>query len=208
MGFSFYVPSYFQHYVCDSLGNLRVTILSVNGNIVTGTFQGTNYIYGLPAYNGVSVSNGKFMCRVKNYQPYVDEINKWKYIEEDMVYPNNPFMIYGGNILNAAKTFTGGRYYLTINGESDNLNSKFKLVIASNSSISTGNYISSYSVSQSLDTLYITSGSTILANYNRFSNNISCQIDSISSSRVVGRFGQVIIGNPDRIRQGSFKANF
>ena len=208
VGFSFYMPSLFRYYVDDSVGNLKVTISSVNGNIVSGFFEGTNFIYGLPSYNGLSISNGKFTCRLKNYQPYIDSVNKWKYIEEDMVYQNNPFMIYGGNILNATRSFKTNRYYLTINGESDNLNSKFKLVIASNSAIDTGNYTTNYFGYPLLDTLYITSGSTILANFNGGSNNVSCHIDTINSNKVVGKFGQVIVGNPGRIRQGNFRANF
>lgn len=200
IGLSFYSPSRFVYYVDDSLGNLKVTISSVNGNIISGSFEGVNY-------NGLPISNGKFNCRIKNYQPYIDSLNKWKYIQEDIVYNSNPFMIYGGNILNATKTFSGNRYYLTVKGESDNLVSKFKLVIASNSPIDTGNYISDY-VSKSLDTLNITSGTINIDNFIKPSNGVFCHIDTINSSKVTGTFRQTIVGNPSRIRQGNFRANF
>ena len=76
-GLTYYTPSYFPYYIDDSTGNLTVTISTVNGNIVSGYFSGTNY-------NGKSISNGKFFCRIKNYSSYLDSPYKWKYVHEQI----------------------------------------------------------------------------------------------------------------------------
>lgn len=56
--------------VTDSSGSLTVIISQVSGNVVYGSFSGTNY-------DGNPLSAGSFAARIKNYIPQADSANQW-----------------------------------------------------------------------------------------------------------------------------------
>jgi hypothetical protein len=154
VGLQFYTPSIYPFYVNDSLGSLLLTISSVTANIVKGYFSGTNK-------DGKVISNGLFSCQVKNYVPQIDSVNKWSFCEDDYTFFYN---IYGGNIIDAKKTQAGNNHVLTVNGESDNGTSRFKLILSSTSAIAQGKVYSTDnfpSSQNSLDSLSFNSNTKI-----------------------------------------------
>jgi hypothetical protein len=200
-GLTYYSPSYYSHWVDGSMGDLSVTINTVNDNIVSGFFSGTNY-------DGKAIANGRFFCRIKNYRPYVDSVNKWQYVNESL---GVSFDIVGGNILYAIKKFTGNKYRLSIKGETDLNTESFKLAISSASPIDTGTYlVYNRRDIRWLDTLYIKSSDRLYQDVDG-STTISytfCHIDKIDDKQVVGTMGEKREGSDQVIRKGSFKASF
>ena len=209
VGLQLYSPSIYPFYVNDTLGDLTVIINSVKGNIVDGFFSGING-------DGKAITGGNFSCRVKNYVPQVDSSNKWGFSVDESIFLYN---IYGGNVLNASKSQILNKYFLTVNGESDNGDSKFKVVISSYSPISTGTYQTGY-FSNHLDTLYFKSNRKIWnGNTTYFYSDghypTYCRIDTINSYKVVGTlFGKINIYlsssgfTSTDIKKGSFRASF
>lgn len=197
---NYYLPSLYFVYICEDGGDLTVTIDSVNGNIVKAHYSGS--------YIGQPVS-GYFTCRVKNYQPYPDAVNKWTYLDEHL--PSFTANIYGGNILNASKVVNGNRHVLTVNGESDQSLSTFKLVISSSNPIDTGTYYTVYTnvaPYRNLDSVYFKTSTSTVLNYGYgYSYEAKCIIDSIDNNRVVGRFN-FIIPSAQTYKQGRFRAHF
>jgi hypothetical protein len=197
------------------VGNVKVTISSVTGNIVTGTFSGVNN-------TGKGILNGKFSCRVKNYQPQTDSVNKWQFGLDEHIFLYN---LYGGNVLNAGLSQNAGRYLLTVNGESDNGSSTFKMVLSSNSPLTTGVYQTKdifNSPGLTIDSLYFRSqtriwnGNTTYFSTEDFSQFPAyCRIDAIDANGVTGTlYGKIIIFlNSGSItsaymRAGKFRASF
>lgn len=201
-GLQYYIPSIYPLYITDDAGDLSVNITSVTGNVVTGTFAGGNR-------DGKKITEGKFICRIKNYLPQPDLDTKWKFSFDDNYY--YLYTLYGGNILNANKTQTGNRYLLTVNGESDQGLSKFKIVLSSSSSITSGVYKTGYYLEKQVDSMYFKSdqkswnGNTTYLFSDEYSDTY-CRIDTIDSKEVAGAlFGKIAGVN---IRKGSFKATF
>jgi hypothetical protein len=209
-----YVPSVDRSFVADSTGSLTVTIARLSGNIVYGAFSGTNS-------DGTPITGGSFAVRVKNYTPEADSTNKWAFGMFLNRYPENAYHAYGGNVLNAALSTASGRNYLTVNGESDNGASVFKLVISSTDPITTGMYSTpsfSNPFTKTVDSLYFSS--PLQATY-AWTTSFNAEaayaqyptlvvIDSIDAHHVAGRiqgnFG-VLIGSPE-IQLGRFSASF
>jgi hypothetical protein len=149
---------------------------------------------------------------VKNYVPYTDSTNKWKYIEQNIASFYSAF--YGGNILNATKSFDAvnyRHYRLTVNGESDRMFSSFKMAISSTLPIDTGTYTTTFdpqSQNRIIDSLYFKSpGATVMNHSINSPQKVYCHIDSINAVRVVGQYWQDIPGTQN-FRQGRFRANF
>jgi hypothetical protein len=212
VGLQLYIPSYYRNYVNDSLGSLTVTITQVNGDVVLGNFSGNS--------PGGTVASGSFAVRIKNYVPEVDSANKWAFGEDETLFSYRTF---AGNILNAALTQISGRYYLTVNGESDRRASVFKLMLSSVVPIKKGTYASrnQWGVpSDRIDSLYFISPEKIWNGNNTFlfSDSYSpsiVQIDSIDANHVEG----VLMGvlniylsssgvTTAYIREGKFIASF
>jgi hypothetical protein len=209
VGLQFYSPSIYPFYINDTSGNLTVNINYVNGNIVAGSFFGTND-------DGKTISNGKFSCRVKNYTDQKDSLNKWAFSEDESIFLYN---IYGGNITSAVKSQTANKYFLTINGESDDNTSVFKLMISSKSPIAKGVYQAQYSDNK-LDSINFLSnakiwnGNTTKLYIDEYTTAF-CSIDSIDSHRVYGTlYGRInIYINANGIsgadmKKGRFQAAF
>ncbi len=200
---SVYFPSLYFVYICETDNHLKLTIDSVNGSIVKGHYTGS-------LYNGNSV-NGSFVCRVKDYAPYPDSLNKWVYTDENIASFSSA--IYGGNILGANKSFTGNKYQLTINGETDQAFSRFKLSISSNTPIDTGTYSTYLNVyppaNRDIDSLYLGSPLKTLLNIGYMGSPFRyyCHIDSINNSKVSGKFWNDPAGT-QIFRLGKFRASF
>jgi hypothetical protein len=212
VGFQAYRPSIVTHFVSDTIGNLKVTITSVSGNIVEGTFSGASQ--GSSTGSQVNITSGKFKCRVRNYVSQQDSINKWGFSESnDLQYP---YHTWGGNIIEAKQFQNGIWYYVLLNGESDNGKSKFTLKLSSTSPISPGIYKTGYNVNN-VDSIYFNCSPMGFIYYQRSDESFACQIDTISSQRIVGHFyGKVnfatdpnsaLIYQPS-LRRGYFRANF
>jgi hypothetical protein len=209
VGLQAITPGIDPFYVNDSLGDLTVTINSVNGNVVTGVFSGMNK-------DSTSISGGKFSCRVRNYVPQVDSVNKWDFSEDEPVFL---YRMFGGNILTATKSELSGRSYLSIVGESDNEDSQFQLVISSNSAIAPGIYKTG-SYTNALNSLYFKSNTKIWNGNTTYlyaddSYPAYCRIDSIDSQKVVGTlYGHINISLSSagktgaEIKKGRFRASF
>jgi len=182
VGLEFYQPSLYPHYVSDSFSNVTLNISYVNNNVVVGSFNGTNY-------TGAPITGGTFICRIQDYMPQTDSEFKWGFSEDENIFRYN---IYGGNMLNASKYQVGSRYFLTLNGESDNGSSQFKIVLSSTTPISTGNYQSGVFAKQ-LDSLYFKSNTKIWNGNSTylFADNYQtfCKIDTISANYVSGTIG-------------------
>src|SRR5258705_1170714 len=208
VGFRIWRPSFYPFFVNDTLGNLSVTIDAVYGNVVEGRFSGTSQ-QGAP-YPEKQVSDGKFRCRVKYYQAQQDSISKWGFSENN---GSTLYNIYGGNVFNGIKHQNGSRYLLTINGESDNSLSNFKIVLRSTSPISTGLYQNGSSTNL-IDSFYFRSP---LVNYftEDFRSGAYCQIDSLDNEKVVGRiYGSISLRlspfatTPADVLKSFFRAKF
>ena len=222
-GLQLYVPSLYRHYINDSLGSLAVTITKVSGNVVYGNFSGTNPANGIESAGPISA--GSFAVRVKNYVPQADSVNKWAFGQDD---GSNTgifhYRTFGGNVLSAALTQNTGRYYLTINGESDHGASVFKTVVSSGSPITTGLYSVAYGAgtvsSGRMDSLYFMSPEKIWNGNNTYlySDGYTAayvQIDSIDAHYVKGKLlGAINIYLSGAgytrayIREGRFSASF
>ena len=206
-------------YVDDSIGDFAVTIESVNSNIVRGHFSGLNA-------SGYKIEGGTFICRVANYAPENDAINRWAFgawIDPAFgVYDS-----YAGNITSAAKTTIGGRNYLSVAGESDNGRSHFKITLSSSYPITTGIYQLHNSTFNVIDTIYFKSGVPtwdnivphlyVDASVASTGGETYCSIDTLDNNHVVGSFYGIIANNLDvnsggsghrEIHKASFRAGF
>jgi hypothetical protein len=170
--------------VTDSAGSLTVTISKVSGNVVYGSFSGT---YS----DGIAVTGGSFAARVKNYVPQTDSANQWGF----GTITNNPvaYHIYGGNVINTELSSNNGRYYLTVNGESDMGASIFKVEISSVSPIAKGVYFNTanFPGPNNVDSFYFNSSAQIFGgptHYDAISypNPTMVIIDSIGPHYVSG----------------------
>lgn len=197
-GFNFYRPSVNICNVGDTLGDLTVTINSVNNNIVEGTFNGYSEVEANP------VANGRFRCRVINYKPEADSVNKWKFLED--FYYLSHYSIWGGNVTKSTKSKIGSLYYLTIKGQSNHNASQFKLVIKSLSPIDTGMYENNPHVNN-VDSLYFKTGDKYFFQYDNFDQRVYCHIDAIDDKKVSGTIGQIVPGG-ELIRKGYFSGTF
>lgn len=192
-------------------GDLRVTIASVSGDVVTGSFSGINY-------DGKSLT-GTFNCRVKDYIRQVDLASKWFFGESEIIFG---YRLFGGNVLNASLSQNAGRYLLTINGESDNGQSVFKMVLSSTTSIAAGNYVGSFmSPGKHIDSLYFRSpvkiwngNDTYLYSDDASQYPVYVSIDAIDQQKVTGTiYGNIRIGlssgsiTSAYIKEGKFSAS-
>lgn len=197
-------------YVDDSLGNMTVTIHSVVGNIVRGTFSGISE-------NWRKIDTGSFVCRVANYRHEQDAENRWAFgawIDHSFGLYN----CYAGNISRAFKTSANGLNYLTINGESDNGASQFKIVLRSNSPITKGPYIIHSDNFNVLDTLYFKSGvrtwdGTLPYLYSHqgtalLGGETFCFIDTIDNTQVKARLYGIIWNNLQDVYFGPGYSSF
>lgn len=172
--------------VTDSAGSLTVTISQVSGNVVYGSFSGTNY-------DGNALTGGNFAARVKNYSPQPDSVNQWVF--GAIITPNPAYYIYGGNVTNTTLSTNNGRYYLTVNGESDMGASTFKMVISSVDPIAKGTYVITpyFPGPYNVDSFYFRSPASIYGstptNFNAitFPNPTTVIIDSIGPHYVSGQ---------------------
>jgi hypothetical protein len=205
-----FVPVVYRNFVTDTFGSMSVTINSVNGNIVEGVFSGIN------AYTYTPISNGKFKCRVKNYTPEPDSPYKWQFgINES----NEEYAAYAGNMIKAIKTQDATRYYLTLNGNSDNGTSTFKIVLSSLSPISANTYQIRLSPNK-IDSMYFSSNTKLWNGNTTFMQmtdyaDAYCRIDSIDNKEVSGvlygritRYFNAGSGAGNIIKKASFKAAF
>lgn len=173
--------SYYSYYVNSLGGELTAIIKTVNGEIVTGSFSGTNYL-------GQEITAGSFSCRIKNYYPVADALNTWSFGTSGSILG---YSLYGGNIINANKSDSAGRYFLTLNGDTDNGNSNFKLVLSSNNPFAAGIYTISNPPSL-LNEFYfdcirkLWNGNRIYITKNSSIYPIFCRIDSIDVQKVSG----------------------
>ena len=213
VGFQAYRPSIVTHYASDVVGDLTVTIQSVSGNVVEGIFSGSSQ--GNFTGSQVSIGTGRFRCRVRNYVPQVDSVNKWGFSESNDL--QFPYHTWSGNVLNTSKYSNGGLYYLVVNGESDNGASKFKIKLRSTSPIGPGIYPTGNNYPNNADSVYFSSGPLNVSYFQTFSSELACQIDTITNEKLVGRFyGKFYLmnnANPGiysgrAVRRGFFKANF
>lgn len=206
-GLQLYVPSIYPLYITDYTGDLSVTINSVDGNIITGSFSGSS--------NGKQISGGIFTCRVQNYVPQADAPGKWAFSKDESI---QLYEMYGGNVVNAQKTQAGNRYLLTVNGESDNGTSTFKLVLNSATPFTPGVYKTD-TVTNRLDSLYFTSDTKIWNGNTTYFflgyGTTYCRIDSIDAYSVsgilYGRFNMYYSPNAFAglsIGKGRFRAIF
>lgn len=203
VGFNLYTPSIYRYAIGDSLGNMSVTITAVNGNVVEGTFHGRSEF----AVEH-DINDGKFKCRVLNYYPQQDSVNKWKYLSDNIYMAE--YSIFGGNITKAEKTFSDNYYRLTVDGTSDNDNSQFKLAVFSRNPIDTG-YYATIPGNRIIEAIYFKTGSTYPFNFGSSSTGVYCHIDHIDNNTVSGTFGyNPSVGQFDNylIRKGSFTASF
>jgi hypothetical protein len=163
--------------------------------------------------------NGNFSCRVKNYQPQPDSVNKWSFGEDESIFL---YRLYGGNVLNAKLSQNGSRYLLTVNGESDQGKSVFKMVISANAPIATGTYLSGYmSYNNKLDSLYFQSDTkiwngngTYLFTEDFMQFPAICKIETIDQHQITGTMSgymRIMLNSGSFsgawIKQGKFRAS-
>ena len=146
VGFSFYLPSAY-HILTGSTETMRVIINSVEGNVIRGVFSGTNI-------DNSPISLGSFSCRVKNYRPQKDSINKWAF---NINNNSGNYALYAGNMLNASLANLNNRYQLKLQGESDNGASFFELVLSSDQPIRASSYSNAQYGVDHLDSFTFTS---------------------------------------------------
>ena len=204
-------PGYY--YIDDSIGNMTVNIQSVNGNIVRGSFSGTDQTFN-------NIDSGTFTCRVANYIPQTDAATRWQF--GSWVNPSfGRYHSFAGNTTGAERTKVNGTSYLTVNGESDNGASKFKIVISSLfSPIVPGRYELSENYDQNLDTFYFKSAipawDEVLTVFQLdrsvyyLGARTACIIDTIDDRHVKGTLIGSLYGNiqAQEIHRGSFSADF
>lgn len=211
----YYVPSIHWFYTDDEFGDIRLVIHSVNQNIVHGSFSGTS--------NGKSISGGEFTVKVKGYLPETDSEYQWKFVSDEglttYTYPSI-LNLFGGNVVKATLSRNSFKHLLTIDGESDQGSSSFKLVISSFDPIKTGVYESGIDQADKLDSIKYNSNQKLWNGYSTelFSDEgikVYCKIDSIDGQKVVGTFWGSIRRRtspyslrPVEIRKGFFKAKF
>jgi hypothetical protein len=213
VGLQWFIPSIYRNYVNDSLGSLTVTISSVNGNTVTGSFSGTSG-------GGYPITTGSFAVRIKNYLPETDAADRWAFGEDESIWLYRTF---AGNTTNSTLGQMGSRYVLTVNGQSDHGASAFKLVLSSDNPIKKGIYQSEDPFNPStdrLDSLYFISPEKIWNGNNTYlfeGNNYptSVRIDSIDDHHVEGQLQGILdiylseAGITSAyIREGRFSASF
>jgi hypothetical protein len=202
-GFRYFFPSTFPYAIGDSLGNMSVTITAVNGDVVEGTFHGhSEFVLEQ------EINDGRFKCRIQNYHPQQDSVNKWKFLVDNIYMAD--YSVYGGNIIKAEKTFSSNYYRLSVDGTSDNDNSQFKLAIFSTNPIDTG-YYAAIPGNKIVEAIYFKTGSTYPFYYGSGSTGVYCHIDHIDDQSVSGTMGyNPSIGQFDNfvIRKGSFTASF
>ncbi len=208
-GFHYYTPSIYPVYVNDSMGDLSVTISSVNGNIIEGSFSGADEY-------GPKITSGSFRCRVKDYVPQIDSMNKWAFSHDGHLFL---FNAYGGNILNATRSQAGSKYFLTVNGESDHGTSRFKIILSSPSPITKGVYQTNHHLN-AVDSLTFASNTKIWNGNSTYMyaddhGGTYCTIDSIDSKNVYGTLSGLIRIHTNsgsyfgtEIRKGRFRASF
>lgn len=175
-GLHYYTPNIYPIYITDTLGDVSVTISSVVGNIVEGTFTGKNF--------DDKVVTGKFSCRIKDYRPQVDSINKWGFGYDESYFLYN---MYGGNVLLTNLYQSSGRYYLSVNGESDLGDSKFRLLLSSSTPISNGDLFQFEGFPKRIDSLYFTSNTKLWngnTTYLYAYRETYCKIEMIESKNV------------------------
>lgn len=205
-----------ENSITDSFGQMSVTITSVNGDVVKGYFSGIISSF-------TKIDSGSFTCRVANYVPQQIAASRWAFntLDNDFF---GLYNCYAGNITNAEKSKQGDKYYLTLDGESDNGASSFKLVISSIHPISRGEYWLIESYDGFLDTLYFKSGVAewpgLIKSYYADAGVMNlglatrCFIDTIDDRHVVGTLsGELASGifpsfNSAVISKGSFNAGF
>lgn len=179
------------YYVDDSLGNMTASIESVDGNIIHGSFSGTDNTLG-------KITAGSFTCKVDDYIPEAISENRWSMNMLGNVPFNELYQLFAGNITKAVKTNNNGRNYLTIQGQSDNDASVFKIVISSELPLTKGQYkLSEYNANQ-VDSLYFISGMPTwdnkLVKYiadsetSRFGGDVYVFIDEVDDKHVTGWF--------------------
>jgi hypothetical protein len=205
----------FTDYVNDSLGNLTINITSVNGDIVSGTFSGTASAQGNNSSN--TISNGNFSCQVTGYQPKVDSYNKWSFSEDEPMFNYN---IYGGNVVNVSFTDDGPKSYFTLNGESDNGASVFKIKISDYHPITTTLYQTGYYYLAHVDSMFFSSNAKIDSNtstyFYMYDDYVGyCNIDTLDDHHIVGTLsGKVELSlgaarfTSTEIKEATFRASF
>lgn len=199
-GMVLYMPSIDREYITDSVGSLTVTITKVSGDVVYGNFSGSDF--------GAPVSNGSFAARIKNYVPEADSADKWGFGAFSIGMYEPDYYIYGGNVLNAALTNAAGRYYLTVNGESDFGASAFKFVISSANPIAAGSYtMAPYAYQGTIDSFYYRSSMQLPSITD--AANTTVQIDSIDAHHVWGQLKGGVNGYSNSLLQvGKFSASY
>jgi len=209
-GLQLYIPGAYHNYITDAQGQLTVTINSVTGNVVNGSFSGVDRY-------GSSIASGSFAVRIKNYSPEADSTNKWAFGEDELTFSYRTF---AGNVLNGTLSQSTGRYFLTVNGESDHGASTFKLVLSSNTPIKKGIYQTGFFTSDKVDSLYFISPEKIWNGNNTylFAGDYSqtiVQIDSINNRYAAGQLTgaiNIFLANSSfartNIREGRFTTSF
>lgn len=212
----YYVPSIYWFYADDKFGDVQLVIHSVYQNIVHGSFSGTSA-------NGKNISGGEFSVRVKGYTSVTDSVHQWKFVADEGLtiysYPSS-LNLFGGNVVKATLSKDSYKHFLTIDGESDQGSSSFKLVISSFDPIKTGVYESGITKADKLDSIKYNSNQKLWNGYSTelFSDQgikAYCKIDSIDGQKVVATFWGSIKRKtspygtrPVEIRKGFFKAKF
>jgi len=208
---TFPASGYGYFYADDSIGNVTVKILSVEGNVVTGSFTGVNKTLD-------RLEGGTFKCRVANYIPEPDAQHRWQFgAWVDPAF--DLYHSYAGNVTKAVKTSANGFNYLTIYGESDNGASNFKIQLSSVTPIAKGLYsLHNTANNQNLvDSIYFKSSIETWDNVvpylhadagtRPFGISTYCLIDSISTNYVSGKFYGLLWtkeGSPREIHKGFF----
>ncbi|KAA9041240.1 hypothetical protein FW778_04175 [Ginsengibacter hankyongi] len=207
VGFQLWRPDIVTHYVSDSLGDLAVTILSVTGDIVTGTFKGNALTED--GSGNITPLSGYFTCRVKDYYNIgVDSLNQWGFSIDNR--GQYPYETMGGNISNASIFRNGVTNRLIINGHSDYGSSVFHISLTSYSGFSPG---AVYSPNVFVDSCYFSNRDK---SYFAGISGFYIKIDSINSQRIAADFyGNMTVSNlfygsgtSEVCRKGYFQANF
>lgn len=210
-GLQYYVPSLNSHYVNDSLGDLTVTITSVADNVVRGTFSGANF-------NGTPITAGAFSCRLKDYRPQAELPTRWQFSFDEQTLGYN---CYAGNITGAVRAQAGGRYLLTVNGESDQGTSVYKLVLSSSAPLTTGLYrANQFGGTNRIDSVYFRSNEPLWNGNTQYLYTASyldtwCRVDSLDANKVVGTlYGKLAVfyssggSSATDVKLGTFRGTF
>lgn len=117
--------------------------------------------------------------------------------------------MYGGNVLNAIRAQAGGRYYIRVNGESDNGSAVFKIILSASAPLTIGVYANENNSPNRLDSVYFRSPARIwdgyisqynatVAAFSPFGNPPAttwCSIDAIDASHLSGRLWGTLTTN-------------